>query len=43
MRRKTDDLYIFEQFLSQICGCEADDGDRELFLQAMRPSGEEIV
>lgn len=41
MHRKTDDLYIFEQFLNQICGCEADDGDRTLFLQAMRSCGEE--
>lgn len=42
MHRKTDDLYIFEQFLDQICGSEADDGDRALFLQAMRSCGEEM-
>lgn len=41
MHRKTDDLYIFEQFLNQICGSEADDADRELFLQALHSCGEE--
>jgi exonuclease SbcD len=41
MHRRTDDVYVFEQFLRQICGGEADDADRELFRQAMNMSREE--
>lgn len=41
MHRKIDDLYIFEQFLNQICGCDADDADRKLFLQALNSCREE--
>ncbi len=41
MHRKTDDIYIFEQFLRQICDSEADDGDRALFLQALNTCREE--
>ena len=41
MHRKTDDIYIFEQFLHQICGSEADDADRKLFLQALNACREE--
>jgi DNA repair protein SbcD/Mre11 len=42
MHRKTDDVYVFEQFIRQICGSEADDADRELFLQALNSCREEI-
>ncbi len=41
IHRKTDDVYIFEEFLRQICGSEADDADRALFLQALNSSREE--
>ncbi len=41
MHRKTDDVYVLEQFLRQICGSEADDADRELFRQALNMSREE--
>ncbi len=41
MHRKTDDLYIFEQFLSQVCATEADNADRALFLQALNSCREE--
>lgn len=36
LHRKTDDAAIFASFLQQICGTEADDADRALFLQAMQ-------
>jgi exonuclease SbcD len=42
MKRKTDDVYVFEQFLSQICGAETDEADRGLFLKAMNKCREEI-
>ena len=41
MHRKTDDVTIFEQFISQICASEVDDADRELFLQALNTCREE--
>lgn len=41
IHRKTDDVYIFEQFLQQICGSEADNADRTLFLQALNTCREE--
>lgn len=41
IHRKTDDVYIFEEFLRQICGTEADEADKALFLQAVRSGGEE--
>ncbi len=41
MHRKTDDLYIFEQFLRQICDSEADDEDRALFMKALNTCREE--
>jgi DNA repair protein SbcD/Mre11 len=41
MHRKTDDIYVFEQFIRQICGGEVDDDDRELFLQALNTCREE--
>ncbi len=41
MRRKTDDVYVLEQFLRQICGSEVEDADRELFRQALNMSREE--
>ena len=41
MHRKTDDVYVFEQFIHQICGGEVDDTDRALFLQALNTCREE--
>lgn len=41
-KRKTDDIYVFEQFMSQICGAEVDEADRALFLKAMNTYKEEI-
>ncbi|WP_195984572.1 exonuclease SbcCD subunit D [Clostridium sp. D33t1_170424_F3] len=35
LHRKTDDTAIFEEFLKQICGTQADDEDRALFRRAM--------
>ena len=39
-RRAAGDAQVLEQFLQQICGREMEEGDRELFLQALR-DGEE--
>lgn len=41
LHHKTDDAAIFGSFLQQICGMEADEEDRALFLQAMHGKGEE--
>lgn len=41
LHHKTDDAAIFGSFLQQICGMEADEVDRALFLQAMHGKGEE--
>lgn len=42
LHRKADDTAIFEAFLEQICGTQADEADRALFLQAMRGEGEDV-
>jgi exonuclease SbcD len=34
--RRTDDAYIFEQFMQQVCGTQADDADRAIFRKAMQ-------